>query len=69
MSIINACLSDLRSIRSKRQIWKPECPAAHERTLFSTAFSQPSSSGMGKITPSADFNAFRILMRRLKIDD
>jgi hypothetical protein len=61
--------SDLRSIRIKRQISDPECPAAHERTLFSTAFSQPSSSGMGNITPSADFNAFRILMRRLKIDD
>jgi len=39
--------SDLRSIRIKRQISDPECPAAHERTLFSTAFSQPSSSGMG----------------------
>jgi hypothetical protein len=66
MSIINACLSGLRSIRIKRQISDPECPAAHERTLFSTAFSQPSSSGMGNITPSADF---KIPMRRLKIDD
>ena len=53
------------SIRSRHQIWKSECPVAHERTFLSTTFTQFSSSVMGNTMPSADFNAFQISLQRL----